>query len=354
MPIDLSNVLLQWYNARKRRLPWRATRDPYKIWISEVMLQQTRVETVIPYYRKFLQQFPTVKSLAAADLSSVLKVWAGLGYYARARNLWKAAAVLVSHYRGKLPRRSAQLQTLPGVGEYTAAAIASIAFNEAVPALDGNAKRVFSRWFALECDPSSRSGMLQLREKASKLLDPLRPGDWNQAVMELGAITCLPENPRCDACPVKEFCAARRENIANEIPRSKKRPPPPHYQVTAGVIRNRGRILIARRKEQGLLGGLWKFPGGKQEAGESLEECLQRELQEELNIQVAVGEKLTSINHAYTHFRITLHVFFCRWIGGRPEPLGCAQLKWIRPKELTRYAFPKADYRVIELLLKRS
>ncbi len=354
MPTDLANALLRWYDARKRRMPWRETRDPYKIWISEVMLQQTRVETVIPYYRRFLRKFPTVESLAAANLSSVLKVWEGLGYYARARNLRKAAGVLVSLYNGKLPRRSDELLNLPGIGKYTAAAIASIAFDEAVPALDGNARRVVSRWFALKSDPSSRGGMQLLREKAGELLHPRRPGDWNQAVMELGATICLPESPRCGVCPVSKFCSAYRENITAEIPRMKKRSPAPHYQVTAGVIQHRGRILITQRKEHGLLGGLWEFPGGKQEPGESLEECLKRELQEELNIHVAIHEKLTHIHHAYTHFRITLHVFICRWIGGRPEPLGCSQMKWVRPAELKRYAFPKADRRVIELLLKRS
>jgi A/G-specific adenine glycosylase len=318
------------------------------------MLQQTRVETVIPYYRKFLRKFPTVESLASADLAAVLKVWEGLGYYARARNLHKAAGVLVSSHRGKLPRRSAELRTLPGIGEYTAAAIASIAFDEAVPALDGNARRVLSRWIALASDPASRSGMRRLREKAARLLDPRRPGEWNQAVMELGATICLPAAPRCGACPVSGFCQAYRINNTAGIPRRKKRLPTPHYQVTAGVIQHRGRILIARRKEHGLLGGLWEFPGGKQEPGESLEECLQRELQEELNIRVAVGEKLTRIRHAYTHFRITLHVFFCRWIGGHPEPVGCSELKWVRPSELTRYAFPKADHSIIELLLNRS
>ena len=344
--------VLRWYRIHRRNLPWRNTRDPYRIWISEVMLQQTQVGTVIPYYRKFLKRFPTIRSLARADLSEILKVWEGLGYYARARNLHKASRLILAGLGGKLPDNYADLRRLPGVGEYTAAAIASIAYGEAAAVLDGNARRVLARWIALRDEVTTAESHELLTAAAWQNLDCRHPGDWNQAVMELGATVCLPRNPRCGECPVASFCEAYRLNLQHLIPVKKPRKPIPHYQVTAALLEKNGRILIARRHEKGLLGGLWEFPGGKQEAGETLPAALKREMREELSIEVRVGEKFHRVDHSYSHFRITLHVFRCRLISGRPKPLGCAQVKWIRPRELNNYAFPRADRHVIERLIK--
>jgi len=314
------------------------------------MLQQTQVETVIPYYQRFLKNFPNVSALASANLSTVLKAWEGLGYYARARNLHKAARVILDQYGGLLPAEYALLKEIPGIGDYTAAAVASIAFSEPVPVLDGNVRRVLARWIAWREDPASPDGGRMLRQAAEKLLDRAHPGLWNQALMELGAILCIPRRPRCGECPVRKGCEAFRLGLTDEIPLRKKRKPRPHYQVTAAVIEKAGRLLIARRHEKGLLGGLWEFPGGKQEMGESLEEALRRELQEELAIDVEVGEKICAVDHAYTHFSITLHVFRCRLDSGRPQAIGCAAWKWVKPAELDQYAFPRADRRVIEIL----
>ncbi len=350
--LNLQGQLLAWYQTHHRDLPWRRTCNPYGIWISEVMLQQTQVETVIPYYLRFLQKFPNISALAAADLSAVLKAWEGLGYYARARNLHRAAEIIRENHQGSLPRDYNSLRKIPGVGDYTAAAIASLAFGQVVPVLDGNARRVFSRWIALQEYPSSPSGQSKLRRTAEEFLAQDEPGLWNQAVMELGALVCVPRWPHCLNCPVSDFCQAKKEGLEGGIPLRKKRAPLPHYQVTAALIKQRGKILITRRPEKGLLGGLWEFPGGKQEAGETLEECLRRELAEELDVEVAVGLKFCAVNHAYTHFRITLHVFHCRLIARKPKALGCTDWKWVAEQELEQYAFPRADRHVIQKILQ--
>ncbi|RJP76011.1 MAG: A/G-specific adenine glycosylase [Candidatus Zixiibacteriota bacterium] len=347
--------LLAWYNQHRRDLPWRRTRDPYAVWVSEIMLQQTQVETVIPYYDRFLQCFPDLAALAAADLSEVLKAWEGMGYYARARHLHRAARSVVERFDGRLPEDYNTLMTLPGLGEYTAAAVASLAFGRPVPMVDANIRRVLARWIALRDDPASGAGAARIRQAARDCLYPADPGRWNQAVMELGALVCIPRTPRCEICPVTADCQAFQEGATREIPARRPRKAIPHHDVTAGLISDgRGNLLITRRPEKGLLGGLWEFPGGKQEPGESLEECLARELREELAIEVEVGEKFAAVDHAYSHFRITLHVFRCRWVSGEPQALGVADWKWIRPSGLRDYAFPRADRWVIERIMQEG
>jgi A/G-specific adenine glycosylase len=343
--------LLEWYRVNRRDLPWRQTNDSYSIWISEVMLQQTQVDTVLSYYRRFLERFPEVSALAAADLSQVLKTWEGLGYYARARNLHKAAGIILDDYKGEIPRDYASLKLIPGIGDYTAAAIASIAFGEPAPVLDGNARRVLARWMALHEATDSVSGSKKLRVVAKKNMYAEDPGTWNQAVMELGALVCIPRTPRCEACPVTADCEAYRQKATLEIPLRRKRQPIPHYQVTAALIRHRGKLLITRRPEKGLLGGLWEFPGGKQEEGETLQECLARELKEELDVVAQVREEFCRVDHAYTHFKITLHVFHARIVSGQPKAIQVAEVRWVKQEELGDYAFPRADRRVIELLM---
>lgn len=347
-------MLLDWYRKNSRDLPWRKTKDMYSTWISEVMLQQTQVDTVIPYYKCFMRTFPGVKSLAQADLSAVLKVWEGLGFYARARNLHKAARVIVNKLGGNIPGDYWSLKTLPGIGDYTAAAIASIACGEPVIVLDGNARRVYARWIALRTDPRSSAGEKSLRRAAKKAMERNDPGTWNQAVMELGATICVLKTPRCPICPVQAGCEAFRRNAVDKIPKRSKGKPLPHYHVTAGLIWDDDRLLIARRNEEGFLGGLWEFPGGKQEDGETLETCLKRELAEELAIDVEVGERLIAVNHAYSRFRITLHAFHCTYNSGPPQAIGCAEWRWISPVQLEEYPFPRADRKVIELLGKEG
>ncbi|MGH2544544.1 MAG: A/G-specific adenine glycosylase, partial [Ardenticatenaceae bacterium] len=322
------------------------------IWVSEVMLQQTQVATVVPYFERWMVRFPTVEALAAAPLSEVLKAWEGLGYYARARNLHRAARKVVEEYDGRLPDSVEKLLDLPGIGRYTAGAIASIAFGQRVPALDGNLKRLFARLTALEEPINAREGESKLWEIAGALLPKERIGDWHQALMDLGATICIAGAPRCLLCPVQQLCEARRRGLQESIPIKRARPPRPHYQVTAGVIWDQvhERILIAQRPEDKMLGGLWEFPGGKCDPGESLESCLQRELHEELGIEVSIGAPLTTVQHGYTHFTITLHAYHCTHIAGTPTPRGVADCRWITLNELDAFPWPRTDQQIIGAL----
>jgi A/G-specific adenine glycosylase len=343
--------LLEWYSAHRRKLSWRDSIDPYRVWVSEIMLQQTRVEQMRAYFERFLAAFPTVEALAAASEEQVLKVWEGLGYYARARHLHRAARLIVEQHCGRIPDTYEGLRALPGVGEYTAAAVSSIAFDRDHPVLDGNASRVLCRVLRVEEEPRQSAVRARLIAAGEKLLPPGRAGDFNQALMELGARVCTPHRPRCQTCPVNRLCRAFAELddpavLPVKPPRKKK----PHYQVTAGLIWKEGRLLIARRPSEGMLGGLWEFPGGKQEPGETLQECLRREILEELGVQIEVSERLTSVEHAYTHFRITLHAFQARLVRGRPRAIGCADWRWAEPAALDEYAMPRADRKIAQYL----
>ena len=266
LPEDLAalrRALLGHYDRTRRDLPWRGDTDPYRIWVSEVMLQQTRAETVTEYYRRWLERFPDVETLAAADLDDVLLAWQGLGYYSRARNLHAGAVVVRDRHAGTVPGTYEALRELPGVGAYTAGAVASIAFGEAVPAVDGNVRRVLARLFD-RAAPAPK----WLRETAAALVDASRPGEWNQALMELGATVCTPRSPRCHACPVSAWCAARAAATQEERPApSARRAVPRERLATAVVVDRDGRALVARRPESGLLGGMWSFPDTPLEAG---------------------------------------------------------------------------------------
>ncbi len=338
--------LLEWYDHAAADLPWRRTRDPYRVWLSEIMLQQTQVATVIPYFERFLADFPTVQALAAAPLDRVLKRWEGLGYYSRARNLHRAAQRIAAN--GGFPANAAGLQELPGIGRYTANAIASIAFGEPVAVLDGNVMRVLSRLYDIADDIGATSTRTRLWTLAESLVPPSRPGDYNQAMMELGRTICKPRQPICSACPLTEHCLAFQRGTQSKRPVKTPKARTPHYDVAAGVIYDdAGQLLIAQRPADGLLGGLWEFPGGKQEPGETLPECLARELMEELAIRVEVGDLLVKVKHGFTHFRITLHAFRCRYLDGPPQAIGCADWRWVGLDELDQFAFGAADRQII-------
>lgn len=319
------------------------------------MLQQTQVETVIPYYERFLAAFPTVQALADAPLEDVLKLWEGLGYYSRARNLHRAAQMIAHDMGGNLPTTAQGWQQLPGVGRYTAGAIASIAFGEAAPVLDGNVIRVFARLLDLEADVTQTAVQNDLWRQAEIWLPDARPGDYNQALMELGRTICKPRNPLCQQCPVRDHCRAYANGTQNERPVRARRAATPHYDVAAGIIWNaRGKLLIAQRPLDGLLGGLWEFPGGKREADETLQECLKRELREELGIEVQVGDLFVVVRHAFTHFKITLHAFTCQYHSGPPRALGVRDWVWVTPDQLDDYSFGKADREIIAALNARD
>ncbi len=347
-------ALLKWYSTNRRDLPWRESRNPYHILVSEIMLQQTQVDTVIPYYHRFLETFPSFETLAKAPLDKVLKLWEGLGYYSRARNLHALAKAVVKQHHGKLPNDVAALRELPGIGPYTAGAIMSIAFNKDFAVLDGNVQRVLARHYGWTHDLKTSDSQKKLWETAESLVPKGEAGDYNQAVMDLGATICTPKNALCDDCPVVSDCVANKRNLTDQIPLRRKTKTIPHYPIGAGVIWKGKQLLISQRPLEGLLGGLWEFPGGKQNPGESLPQCVQREIEEELGIQVEVGAKLAKVDHAYSHFKITLHAYTCHYLSGTPQALGCKTWRWITPTELKKFAFPAANQPIIEKLLSKG
>lgn len=350
---NLRQNLLAWYAQQERDLPWRQSRDPYRIWISEVMLQQTQVKTVIPYYERWLEQFPAIAPLASARQEQVLKAWEGLGYYARARNLHRAAQIIVEHHNSIFPEALAIALTLPGVGRTTAGGILSAAFDQPVPILDGNVKRVLARLVALRVPPNR--ALKTLWALSETILDWQQPRNFNQALMDLGATVCTPKHPTCPVCPWNRYCEAHRLTMQNDLPLSEQRSPLPHKMIGVAVIWHEdSRILIDRRRQEGLLGGLWEFPGGKVEPGETIEACIQREIQEELGIEVDVGDRLITIDHAYSHFRVTLNVHHCRHLGGEPQPLACDEVRWVSLDEIDQFPFPKANTKIIAALRETS
>jgi A/G-specific adenine glycosylase len=346
---ELRQALLAWYARSGRDLPWRNTRDPYNIWISEIMLQQTQVKTVMPYFDRWLKQFPSIAALANSDLQTVLKTWEGLGYYARARNLHRAAQQIVAEHNGIFPQDLEMVLKLPGIGRTTAGGILSAAFNQQLAILDGNVKRVLARLIALEVPPNK--ALSKLWDLSQTLIDPDNGRDFNQALMDLGATVCTPRNPACLVCPWQSHCQAYNLGVQSELPMSESRAPLPHKIIGVAVIWNDDRqILIDRRKPEGLLGGLWEFPGGKVEPGETIETCIAREIQEELGIEIEVGERLIVVDHTYTHFRVTLNVHHCRHLNGEPQAIECDEVKWVSINELDQYPFPKANLQIIEAI----
>ena len=349
----LPALLLRWYEGHRRDLPWRGVGDAYRVVVSEFMLQQTQVDTVIPYYQRFLEAFPTIQALALAPLSAVLKAWEGLGYYARARNLHRAAQEVVSRFGGRIPEDRERVAGLPGFGPYTTAAVLSIAFNQDLAAVDGNVIRVLSRVFGIDGDVTLPGTKAQIADLAQALLLPGRAGDYNQALMELGALVCRPKDPACETCPLKGMCAARALGDPERWPVKGARRPRPHYEEAVGVVQRKdGCYLIARRPEQGLLGGLWELPGGRCEGGERLGDCCARGVREEVGAVVRVMERFRSVKHAYTHFSVDIHAFRCVYVSGRTRPVRCAEVAWVRPEEMGAYAFSRAHRRLTEGLVK--
>ncbi len=344
--------LLKWYGKNKREMPWRGSENPYYIWISEIMLQQTQVETVRPYFERFIRKFPTVSKLADADQQTVLKLWEGLGYYSRARNLHNASKLINSEYSGKLPETFDELLEIPGFGPYTSAAVASIAFHQSVPVIDGNVFRVFSRLTEMSFEISKPQTRKHVFGNLEKIIPGKNPGEFNQAIMELGALICKPKNPKCSECPVAEYCSAFLNGKTELYPIKKKVPDRPHKQIAVGILEKDGKILIAKRRENQMLGGLWEFPGGKVESGESLEECLVREFSEEVELSISIIGKVCEVDHAFTHFTITIHAYLCRWNSGKAKAVSGSEIKWVLPEKLNDFPFPKANKVIIEKYLE--
>jgi A/G-specific adenine glycosylase len=348
---NIQKALLGWFDTEQRDMPWRRTGNPYPIWVSEIMLQQTQVKTVVPYFERWMKSFPTLQKLARSHEETVLKHWEGLGYYSRARNLHRAAKIVVKEHKSKVPDTYDSLIKLPGVGRYTAGAILSIAFDQPVPVLDGNVKRVLSRLFVMQSNGVPAAHENRLWETSTELVPTRRPGDFNQALMELGATVCLPKKPLCLICPLQKPCVAQQRGEVDKFPKPKTRARTQKIEVSAAVITRSGKVYIQQRLHGGLMGGLWEFPGGKRKPNETEEACLKREIKEELGIPIGISKKLMTIKHSYTQFRVTLNVFWCPWKSGRIRATQCEQWKWVKYKDLNQYAFPAANVIIVKTLL---
>lgn len=329
---EIQKLLARWFVRAARDLPWRRTRDPYRIWVSEIMLQQTQVATVIPYYRRWLRRFPTVHALARATPAAVLKQWEGLGYYSRARNLHTAAREVVRRHDGQLPHEREALLQLAGIGRYTAGAILSIAFNQPEPLVDGNVARVLARLFGIRENVKSVRGQARLWKLAAVLVPAKQPGKFNEALMELGATVCTPQQPRCGECPVRKRCIAFRRNIVHRLPNLDVRPKSRLVRQRALLIWRDGRVLIRRRPPNGLLGGFWEFPDGA-----VVGVCRTR------------GTRLASIRHGVMNDRLIVDACDCKWRSG--EPNGAGRWRWARKSDLKRLVFTGAHRKVIRARL---
>jgi A/G-specific adenine glycosylase len=346
------SALCGWYRKNARDLPWRQDPSPYKVWISEVFLQQTQVKTVVSRYQQWMSRFPDTESLAAASEDEVARAFEGLGYYSRAGNLHKTARVLMEKHGGALPGDMDTLRGLPGIGPYTAAAIASIAYGQDAAAADANVERVIARFADAPFPMKSRDGQKILETVLASLLPPDRAGEFNQAMMDLGALVCTPKAPACHACPLAPWCLSLARNTVAARPVRAPRPKTTAIEVAAAVIRRGEAVLVQKRPEGGRMAGLWEFPGGKLEPGETPGEAVVREIREELALTVVCGKKLISIRHAYTRFRVHLHVFECVLSppGQTPVANAASEIRWASRGELERLAFPAADRRLVRLL----
>jgi A/G-specific adenine glycosylase len=342
----LSSRLLDWYKKNKRSMPWRDHPDPYAVWVSEIMLQQTRVETVIAYFEKWMKLFPDIPTLAKADEQAVLNAWEGLGYYSRARNIHKAAKIVTERFSGELPRNLEDLRSLPGIGRYTVGAIASMAFKMDEPTLDGNLRRVFSRVFDVAEFADSPRGEKILWDLAAENLPSGQASDYNQALMDIGATICLPKNPRCLLCPLMEICKARENGTQEQRPVLKARKQAPQYIHAAAVIIERGRVLLSQRPVDGLLGGMWEFPNARVETDPAKE--LTKVLNAAYRLKVKRKEALGVVQHAYTHFKVTVHAFRCESVSIPRDK----KFKWVKVAELNDFPMGKIDRQIAGMLKK--
>ena len=349
---QFTNQLLAWYDANGRDLPWRRSPDPYGVWISEIMAQQTQIDRVIGYFKRWMERYPDLSTLARAHEEDVLKSWEGLGYYSRARNIRKAADHILTEHAGIFPSDPAHIRALPGVGDYTAGAISSIAFGLAEPAIDANVLRVFARLLDVTTPVKEAAARALIEERVRSLIPRNRPGDFNQAIMELGALVCS-KKASCDQCPVPGHCLARERGVVNDRPVLGPSRKPIRIDMTTGVLVHDGRVLIQKRRPDDVWPGLWEFPGGVIEQGETPRQALMREYREEVALDVAVDEKITVVTYAYTRYRVTMHCYLCRPDNGEiPAPVFHEAVEggFVPPAQLSAYAFPAGHRRLIEFM----
>lgn len=347
--LPIASALIQWFQANQRPLPWRRHYTPYEVWISEIMLQQTQVKTALPYFERWMRAIPSIQALANASEAEILKLWEGLGYYSRALNLKKAALQILKEHVGIFPSEHPSILALPGIGPYTAGAIASIAFNQAYPIVDGNVVRVLSRLFAFEKDVRKNADFFW--QKSAALLPTQNPRDFNQGLMELGALICTPKKPSCSSCPLQEQCMAFKKGLVESLP--KKSPPKKKIpiQVAIGILIREGKVYVQKRPSKGLMSGLWEFPGGKIEKGESPEAALRREVQEETGLCLTKVRPFQRLQHSYTSYKVDLHCFIATAEEGPVQLESSTEYRWISPEELTTLAFPAANKKIIEKFL---
>ncbi len=343
--------LTAWYRQDHRQLPWRETSDPYRIWVSEVMLQQTQAATVIPYYHRFLARYPSMVELAEAPLPELLKMWEGLGYYSRCRNLHRAAQTIVEQHGGRFPDQIDDVVALPGIGLSTAGAILTFGYNQRHPLLDGNVIRVLTRVFDVELIAATAAAKRLLWDYSKRLLAEAGDGQvFNQAIMELGSTCCTPRNPSCARCPVRPTCQAFESGTVSERPKRKKKKKVPHFDVPVALIKSGSRLLMKQRPPSGLLAGMWEFPGGRTREGEGLEEALQRTLRNRMGLDVTPSRKVAQVGHAFSHFKITLHAFECSWSSIGEGPSSEFEWHWCDADMRSQLAMPKATLKVIDII----
>jgi A/G-specific adenine glycosylase len=342
--------LLAWFDREKRDLPWRHMRDPYRIWVSEVMLQQTQVATVIPYYERFLKAFPDLRTLAASREAQVLRLWEGLGYYRRARDLHRAAKVMVNDHGGRLPEEPAVFSQLPGVGRYMLGAVLSQAFDQRLPILEANSLRVLCRLFARRGDPRKGRVNRWLWQVVEHLLPTRRIGDFNQALMELGALVCTPRQPRCERCPLAKFCAACKQGLQRSIPRPARPKVTTELKEVAVVPWRGDKVLLVQRPPQGRWAGMWEFPHGELEKGETFAGAARRILRQRTALTGRLGTELAVIRHGITRFRITIAAFEARQVRGRFRSEFYTAGRWLSPGRLRSYPLSTPQRRLARLL----
>lgn len=354
---DFTTLLLDWFAVHSRDLPWRRDYDPYAVWVSEIMAQQTQMDRVVDYFGRFMALFPDVASLAAAPEDAVLKAWEGLGYYSRARNLHAAAKSVMTEHGGRFPEELPDIRALPGIGDYTAGAIASIAYGVDAVAVEANVLRVLARVCDIDAPVKEPAGKARVLEAARSLLPPGRAREYNQALMELGGLVCRPKNPDCPACPVAGVCQARHLGIVADRPVLTKTKDITPLLVATGVLVQAGRVFIQKRLPAGAWGNLWEFPGGRIEDGETPDAAIVREYAEETAFATEVTTKLAVIRHGYTTYRVTLHCFLLRLAGSLdaavlPSPVLTAAQEslWVAPDELSHFAFPAGHRKLIDQL----
>ena len=347
---NFTQKVISWYIKNKRPLPFRKSKDPYKIWLSEIMLQQTQVKTVLPYYKKWIKKFPTLKTVSLSNIDSLLKIWEGLGYYRRCINFHKASKIVIDNYNGIIPDKKKEFLALPGVGEYTASAVLSIAFSKPYPVLDGNVKRVISRILGIK--KLSKFNIRKINKFLERSICKSRPGEFNQGLMEIGALICRPINPKCDECPLSEYCYALRMGYPGNFPAKSIKKSRPKYDVVVAIIWRDNKFYIQKRETHKMLGGLWEFPGGIVNEGENPKIVLRHKVFKECGTDIKIIKKVGIVHHAFSHFTIRLCGYFC--IEKKLPIKESTNRMWIYKKNIKDYTFPKANHKLFMQLKTKN